>query len=120
MASLVSRPLVALAKREFPRLMKNESSRGDALQTLALTEHATRGRAPQGEGAVHAARHALAWLEYEIGFVPRPPVCPNPWFYPGEGEKTAKDLALENEYILRVMMTGRRKFERRRPSVVAA
>jgi hypothetical protein len=113
-ASLVSRPLVALAKREFPRLMTNESSREDALQTLALTEHASKG-----EGAVDAARHALAWLEYEIGFVPRPPVCPKPRFYPGEGETSAKDRALEDAYILRVMTSGRRKFERRRVSVAA-
>jgi len=101
--------LVEFAEREFPKLMKHRANREDALQTLHLVEHATKGK-----GAEDAARHALAWLEYELNVVPRPPVCPKPWFYPGEGEPTAQDRAIENEYILRVLVSGRQKYERRK------
>ncbi len=103
--------LVEFAEREFPKLMKHRTPREDALQTLLLVEHATKG-----EGAQDAARHALAWLEYELNVVPMPPVCPKPWFYPGEGEPTAKDRAIEDEVILRALMTGRRQYQRRKKS----
>jgi hypothetical protein len=95
---LVSSLLVELAEREFPRLMRSRNNREDALQTLALTEHAT-----QGEGAVDHARHALAWLEYELGVVAEPPVCPKPWFYPGasESKQTAEERLFELDLELR-------------------
>ena len=84
MQRCVSVILLALAESEFPRLMEHRTNREDAIQTLALVQFATRG-----EHALEIARHALSWLEYELGVVPVPPSCPRPEFSPQGNHKTA-------------------------------
>lgn len=58
----VSVPLVAIAEREFPRLMRHRTNREDALQVLRLVQWQTGGR-----NALLFMRRALTELEIDLG-----------------------------------------------------
>jgi hypothetical protein len=65
----VSVPLVAIAEREFPRLMRHRTNREDALQVLRLVQWQTGGR-----NILPVLRRELIQLEIDLGLrIPRDP-----------------------------------------------
>ncbi|HTF57422.1 MAG TPA: hypothetical protein VK661_09340 [Planctomycetota bacterium] len=60
---MVSAPLLELADREFPFLMRHPTNREDAIQVLAITSWETQGR-----DTVEAARTQLSELARGLGY----------------------------------------------------
>ena len=61
-ALYVAVPLIGLAEREFPKLMRHDTNREDALQVLRMVQWQTRG-----VNVAEAARKELCRLELDLG-----------------------------------------------------
>ena len=61
-ALYVAVPLIGLAEREFPKLMRHDTNREDALQVLRMVQWQTRG-----VNVIEAARTELTQLERDLG-----------------------------------------------------
>ncbi len=58
----VAVPLIEMAEREFPRLMRHRTNREDALQVLRLVQWQTKGH-----NALPVAYEELIQLEIDLG-----------------------------------------------------
>lgn len=61
-ALFVAAPLLQMAEREFPKLMRHRTNREDALQVLRMVQWQTRG-----VNVADAARKELTQLESDLG-----------------------------------------------------
>jgi len=61
-ALYVAVPLLQMAEREFPKLMRHRTNREDALQVLRMVQWQTRG-----VNVAEAARKELRQLELDLG-----------------------------------------------------